>query len=142
MFETFYAKWHHEALVVNQWLTIQATRPAEDCVESVSALMGHQAFDWRNPNKLRALVGAFAGGNPIAFHRADGAGYRLMGDVIERVQASNPQIAARMLAPLTRWRRYASGQDAMRAQLERLAAIDPLPKDVYEVVNRALNDAA
>jgi aminopeptidase N len=127
---------------VNQWLTIQATRPAEDCVESVSALMGHQAFDWRNPNKLRALVGAFAGGNPIAFHRADGAGYRLMGDVIERVQASNPQIAARMLAPLTRWRRYASGQDAMRAQLERLAAIDPLPKDVYEVVNRALNDAA
>ena len=142
VFETFYAKWHHEALVVNQWLTIQATRPAEDCVESVSALMGHQAFDWRNPNKLRALVGAFAGGNPIAFHRADGAGYRLMGDVIERVQASNPQIAARMLAPLTRWRRYASGQDAMRAQLERLAAIDPLPKDVYEVVNRALNDAA
>jgi len=127
---------------VNQWLTIQATRPAEDCVESVSALMGHQAFDWRNPNKLRALVGAFAGGNPIAFHRADGAGYRLMGDVIERVQASNPQIAARMLAPMTRWRRYASGQDAMRAQLERLAAIDPLPKDVYEVVNRALNDAA
>ena len=99
VFETFYAKWHHEALVVNQWLTIQATRPAEDCVESVSALMEHQAFDWRNPNKLRALVGAFAGGNPIAFHRADGAGYRLMGDVIERVQASNPQIAARMLAP-------------------------------------------
>ena len=140
MFETFYAKWHHEASVVNQWLTIQATRPAEDCVESVSALMGHQAFDWRNPNKLRALVGAFAGGNPIAFHRADGAGYRLMGDVIERVQASNPQIAARMLAPLTRWRRYASGQDAMRSI--RAVNRDPLPKDVYEVVNRALNDAA
>ena len=64
-----------------------------------------------------------------------------MGDVIERVQASNPQIAARMLAPLTRWRRYAIGQDAMRAELERLAAINPLPKDVFEVVNRALSDA-
>ena len=141
VFDAFYAKWHHEALVVNQWLTIQATRPAEDCVESVRALMEHDAFDWRNPNKLRALIGAFAGGNPIAFHREDGAGYRLMGDVIERVQASNPQIAARMLAPLTRWRRYATGQDAMRAELERLAAIKPLPKDVFEVVHRALNDA-
>ena len=138
--EDFYRQWQHEALVVNQWLTVQATRPDVDCVESVLALMQHEAFDWRNPNKLRALIGAFAGGNPIAFHRADGAGYRLMGDVIERVQASNPQIAARMLAPLTRWRRYATGQDAMRGELERLAAIDPLPKDVFEVLNRALTE--
>ena len=61
-----------------------------------------------------------------------------MGEVIERVQASNPQIAARMLAPLTRWRRYEQGQQAMRAELERLAAIEPLPKDVFEVLSRAL----
>lgn len=64
-----------------------------------------------------------------------------MGEVIERVQASNPQIAARMLAPLTRWRRYATGQEAMRAELERLAAIEPLPKDVFEVLSRALAPA-
>ena len=136
----FYSRWRHEALVVNQWLTVQATRPDVDCVESVRALMTHPAFDWRNPNKLRALIGAFAGANPIAFHREDGAGYRLMGEVIERLQASNPQIAARMLAPITRWRRYAVGQEAMRAELERLAAIDPLPKDVFEVVTKALED--
>ena len=127
--------------MVNQWLTIQATRPQADCVESVRALMEHDAFDWRNPNKLRGLIGAFAGGNPIAFHRPDGAGYQLMGDVIERLQASNPQIAARMLAPLTRWRRYATGRKAMRSELKRLAAIDPLPKDVFEVVNRALSES-
>lgn len=136
----FYSRWQHEALVVNQWLTVQATRPEVDCVESVQALMTHPAFDWRNPNKLRALIGAFAGANPIAFHREDGAGYRLMGEVIERLQVSNPQIAARMLAPITRWRRYAVGQAAMRAELERLAAIDPLPKDVFEVVAKALDE--
>tara|TARA_Y100000991_G_scaffold116691_1_gene88043 strand:+ start:1203 stop:3809 length:2607 start_codon:yes stop_codon:yes gene_type:complete len=136
----FYSRWQHEVLVVNQWLTVQATRPGMDCVESVRALMTHPAFDWRNPNKLRALIGAFAGANPIAFHREDGAGYRLMGEVIERLQASNPQIAARMLAPITRWRRYAVGQEAMRAELERLAAIDPLPKDVFEVVTKALEE--
>ena len=61
-----------------------------------------------------------------------------MGEVIERVQASNPQIAARMLVPLTRWRRYEQGQQAMRSELERLAAIEPLPKDVFEVLSRAL----
>jgi aminopeptidase N len=137
----FYERWQHEALVVNQWLTVQATRPDPSCVEDIRALLDHEAFDWRNPNKLRALVGAFAGANPIAFHRPDGAGYRLMGEVIERVQASNPQIAARMLAPLTRWRRYATGQEAMRAELERLAAIEPLPKDVFEVLSRALAPA-
>ena len=136
--DNFYEQWKHEALVVNQWLTVQATRPDPGCVEDIRALLDHEAFDWRNPNKLRALVGAFAGGNPIAFHRADGAGYRLMGEVIERVQASNPQIAARMLAPLTRWRRYEQGQQAMRSELERLAAIEPLPKDVFEVLSRAL----
>ena len=136
----FYSRWQHEALVVNQWLTVQATRSDVDCVDSVRALMTHPAFDWRNPNKLRALIGAFAGANPIAFHRADGAGYQLMGEVIERLQASNPQIAARMLAPMTRWRRYAVGQEAMRGELERLAAIDPLPKDVSEVVTKALGE--
>ena len=136
----FYSRWQHEALVVNQWLTVQATRPEVDCVDSVKALMTHPAFDWRNPNKLRALIGAFAGANPIAFHREDGAGYRLIGEVIERLQASNPQIAARMLAPMTRWRRYAFGQEAMRGELERLAAIDPLPKDVFEVVTKALGE--
>ena len=136
----FYSRWQHEALVVNQWLTVQATRPDMDCVDSVRALMTHPAFDWRNPNKLRALIGAFAGANPIAFHREDGAGYRLTSEVIERLQVSNPQIAARMLAPMTRWRRYAVGQEAMRGELERLAAIDPLPKDVFEVVTKALEE--
>ena len=134
----FYDRWQQESLIVNQWFTVQATRPDTSCVESVRELLLHGAFDWRNPNKLRALVGAFAGANPVAFHRADGAGYQLLGDVIARIQASNPQIAARMLAPLTRWRRYAVGQDLMRAELERIAAIDPLPKDVFEVVSRSL----
>ena len=83
-------------------------------------------------------MGAFSAANPLAFHRADGAGYQLLGDVITRIQSSNPQIAARMLAPLTRWRRYAGGQDAMKAELERIAGIDSLPKDVFEVVNRSL----
>ncbi|MDG2459960.1 MAG: aminopeptidase N [Luminiphilus sp.] len=136
----FYGHWRHESLVINQWFALQATRPSPDCVESVIALLAHDAFDWRNPNKLRALISAFATSNPIAFHRKDGAGYQLLGDVVERVQATNPQIAARLLTPLTRWRRYATGQEVMRGELERIAGIQGLPKDVFEVVSRSLAD--
>jgi aminopeptidase N len=137
----FYRRWKSESLVVNQWFTVQATRPHASCVDSVRDLLEHESFDWRNPNKLRALVGAFSAANPVGFHRTDGDGYRLLGDVVERIQSSNPQIAARMLAPLTRWRRYARGQETMRAQLERISLIDGLPKDVFEVVSRSLAEA-
>ena len=137
--ESFYQRWQDEALVVNQWFTVQATRPDADAVEAVRALQQHPAFDWRNPNKLRALVGAFASANPVAFHRADGAGYELLGDAIERLQSANPQVAARLCAPLTRHARYADGAaEAMRRQLERIAGLENLSRDVFEVVSRSL----
>jgi len=134
----FYQQWQHEALIVNQWFTLQATRPSNDTVEAVIALQNHGAFDWRNPNKIRALVGGFASANPIAFHRQDGAGYAFLADVIARVQSANPQIAARLCTPLTRFRRYAHGVDAMHSQLQRIAGLDNLSRDVFEVVGRAL----
>ena len=135
----FYSDWQHEALVVNQWFTLQATRPSADAVDSVQVLSESPVFDWRNPNKVRALIGAFASGNPVAFHREDGAGYRLLADAIIRLQKANPQIASRLCAPLTRYRRYASGVDLMRAELERIAAVSDLSQDVYEVIERSLS---
>jgi aminopeptidase N len=137
LLEHFLMTWRHEALVVNQWFTLQATRPASETVEDVRALAQHAEFDRRNPNKLRALYGAFAGANPLAFHRVDGAGYALLGELVEQQQQNNPQMAARLLAPLTRWRRYQHGQDAMKAALARLASLDLSP-DVFEVVERSL----
>ena len=132
------ADWQHEALVVNQWFSVQAMRPSADTVEAVLALQDHPAFDWRNPNKIRALVGVFANANPVSFHRQDGAGYRLLADAIIRMQAANPQIAARLCTPLTRFKRYAHGVDLMRAELERIASVDGLSRDVFEVVDRSL----
>ena len=137
----FFATWHHEALVVNQWFSLQATRLSTDSVEDVASLVEHEAFDWRNPNKVRALIGAFASANPVGFHRADGAGYRLLADAVVKLQADNPQIAARLCMPLTRFRRYEGAQASMREQLERIAAVDNLSRDVFEVVERSLSEA-
>ena len=134
----FYSAWSGEALVVNQWFTLQATCPGGATVDTVIDLQQHPAFDWRNPNKVRALIGAFAAANPTAFHRDDGRGYVLLGDAIARLQDANPQIAARLCNPLIRYQRYAHGQEAMHAQLSRIAAIEGLSRDVFEVVNKAL----
>ena len=136
----FFDRWQSENLVVNQWFVMQATRPAMSTVGDVMALTEHEAFDWRNPNKVRSLISSFAGANPVAFHSTDGSGYALLGDAVRRLQSDNPQIASRMLAPLTRFKRYAHGQDMMRAELTSIAALDNLSQDVFEVVQRSLSD--
>ncbi|MHA7816824.1 MAG: aminopeptidase N [Pseudohaliea sp.] len=140
--EAFLADWRHETLVVNHWLQLQATLDLPGAVERVSALMAHPAFDMGNPNKVRALIGAFAGGNLVHFHRADGAGYRLLGGMVETLNERNPQLAARLLAPLTKWRALPARADAMRAELSRLAALPALSRDVYEVVSKSLEAPA
>jgi aminopeptidase N len=103
--------------------------------------MRHPGFELRNPNKVRALVGVFANQNPVHFHRGDGAGYRLLADVVQQLDPLNPQIAARLLTPLTRWRNYLGREELMRSQLQRLAAMEKLSPDVFELVSKSLEDA-
>ncbi|AMO75259.1 aminopeptidase N [Pseudomonas citronellolis] len=126
-------------LVMDQWFSVQAGCTLPGGLERVQALMGHPAFTLKNPNKIRALIGAFANQNLVNFHRADGAGYRFLADQVITLNALNPQIASRLLAPLTRWRKYAPARQAlMRAELERILASGELSSDVYEVVSKSL----
>ena len=138
----FYQRWSGEPLVIDKWFALQATSHREDCLERVVDLMGHPAFSMRNPNRVRSLVGAFCTGNPVRFHRADGAGYRLLADRVLELDPLNPQIAARLLRALIRWRRYDSGRQAlMKSQLQRVLEVESLSKDSYEVASKALADA-
>lgn len=139
--EDFYRRWQHEALVVDQWFTAQAVAPQADTLARVEALLQHPAFELTNPNKVRALIGAFCTANPVNFHRADGEGYCFLADRIIALNGLNPQVASRMATLLTRWANY----DAVRArqicrQLRRIRA-EPLSPDVYEVVSKALDGA-
>ncbi|WP_212629701.1 aminopeptidase N [Pseudomonas sp. KB-10] len=126
-------------LVMDQWFSVQAGCPLPGGLERVHALMQHEAFTLKNPNKVRALIGAFANQNLINFHRADGAGYRFLADQVITLNALNPQIASRLLAPLTRWRKYGPARQAlMKTELERILASGELSSDVYEVVSKSL----
>ena len=136
--EAFYRDWQHEVLVVNHWFQVQAAIPDAGAVSRVRELLSHPAFELRNPNKVRALIGGFAGQNPVNFHRLDGAGYRLLGDVVLQLNPLNPQIASRLLTPLTKWRSFTGRSEMMRAELQRLARAPDLSTDVYEVVSKSL----
>ncbi|BAO62652.1 aminopeptidase N [Pseudomonas protegens Cab57] len=137
--EVFAENFKDNALVMDQWFSVQAGSPLPGGLERVKALMQHPAFNIKNPNKVRALVGAFAGQNLINFHAADGSGYRFLADLVIQLNGFNPQIASRQLAPLTRWRKYDSARQAlMKGELERIRASGELSSDVFEVVSKSL----
>ena len=135
----FYDKWKGEALVVDKWLGIQATSRLPNTLASVKSLTEHEAFNIKNPNKVRALIGAFAHGNVVNFHDVSGSGYEFISDYIIELNKLNPQIASRLTTVFTLWRKYdQQRQTLMKSQLERIKAEPKLSKDVYEIIEKSL----
>ena len=139
--ETFYTRWKSEPLVIDKWFQVQARDPSETALGRVLGLTAHPEFDARNPNRLRALVLGFASMNPFRFHAEDGSGYRFLTDQIIAVDRINPNVAARLVEPMSGWARYAKPlADKMRGQLQRLFATEGLSRNVSELVGKALGD--
>ncbi|GAW68043.1 aminopeptidase N [Geoanaerobacter pelophilus] len=137
--EAFYRKWRDDRGVIDKWFSLQATSRLPQTLDRVLELLEHPDFDIRNPNRVRSLVGAFSQANQVRFHDAAGRGYRFLGDQILRLNAINPQIAARMLTPFSRWRRFDEGrQELMKKELERILAEPDLARDVYELAAKSL----
>jgi aminopeptidase N len=135
----FYDKWKEDGLVVDKWLSIQATSRLPNALEHVHALTKHPAFNVKNPNKVRALIGAFAQGNPVRFQDDSGGGYALLGEYVLKIDPLNPQVAARLVGAFTQWRKYdQKRQGLMKAQLEQILKTPKLSKDVYEIVSKTL----
>ena len=135
----FYAKWRDESLVVDKWFAVQATSRLPGTFEQVQDLMHHEAFDIKNPNKVRAVIGAFCHGNHARFHAADGRGYAFAAEQIITLDAINAQIAARLARSFDRWRRFdQQHRQHARGALERIRATEGLSKDTFEVVSNAL----
>ncbi|MDM7947443.1 MAG: aminopeptidase N [Oceanibaculum nanhaiense] len=135
----FHQRWRHDPLVMDKWFAIQAMARRPDTLARVKALMGDPSFSVKNPNKVRSLLGAFAAGNPVRFHAADGSGYRFIADQVIALDPMNPQVAARLFSPFARWRRFDDGRQALlKAEIERVLATPKLSKDVYEVASKSV----
>ncbi|MEM9531274.1 MAG: aminopeptidase N [Pseudomonadota bacterium] len=135
----FYERFSAYPLVMDKWLTLQASVPAEDTLDRVQALMASPIFSLRNPNKVRALLGTFSR-NLTSFHAPDGEGYRFVADQVLALNALNPQVSARLVSAFNNWRRFdETRRGAAQAQLERMLAHPGLSSDVYEIVSKALS---
>ncbi|WP_420390862.1 aminopeptidase N [Marinobacter sp.] len=135
----FYQQWKDDPQVVEQWFAVQSGSIRTGGLSKIRELMEHPAFDWKNPNKIRSVIGVFAGQNLPAFHAEDGAGYRFLAEQVRKLDDSNPQIAARLVSPLTRWRKFAPVHgEQMKLALETIRDKSGLSRDVYEVVHKSL----
>jgi aminopeptidase N len=135
----FFAAWSHDELVIDKWFALQARSSLPGTANRVRQLTSHPAFERKNPNRVRALVGAFAQGNQLRFHDANGAGYVVLADEVISLDPINPTTAARLVQPLGAWRRHGTArQELMRQQLERVLAMPSLSKNTYEVVSKSL----
>lgn len=138
--DSFYTQWQHETLVVDQWFIVQATCQLPSALDKVKQLLSHPDFTLKNPNKVRSLIGVFCGQNHIGFHQADGAGYAFLADQVLLLDKLNPQVASRLLTPLTRGHKFdPARRKLMQAQLQRIKAEPTLSKDAFEVVEKSTN---
>ncbi len=134
----FYDRYRDNGLVIDKWFTTQALSTRDDTVDAVEKLAKHPDFTLANPNRIRALVGAFSV-NQKAFNDASGRGYRFLADMVLAVDKLNSQTAAKLVPPLGRWRRFDEGRAAlMRKELERIVATPGLSKDVFEQASKSL----
>src|SRR5438270_7767492 len=130
--DAFYRRWESDPLVTDKWFALQARSSLPGTVEAVRALATHPAFNRSNPNRVRALIGAFTQGNPVHFHDKSGEGYAFLADEVLALDPGNPTLAARLVQPLGQWRRYdAARQGLMRAQLDRILATPGLRPHSY-----------
>ena len=129
-------RYAENALAMDKWFMVQAQTPGSDAINHVQALESDPAFTLKNPNRVHALLGAFVRGNPTGFHRADGAGYRLLADRLVQIDALNPQLAARIATAFNGWQRLEPGRrEAAHAAIAALARHENLSRNLTEIVD-------
>lgn len=139
LLKDFAKRWQHDVLAMDKCFALAASAPVNDVFTAIETMQLHPLFSWKNPNRVRALYGAFSMRNPWQFHRRDGKGYQLLAEVISKLDKINPQVAARLVTPLLSWQRYESDrQQLMRITLQQIANDNALSNDVYEKVSKSL----
>src|SRR5215468_6763290 len=141
-FDDFYTRYADDPLVIDKWFALQAVIPEPTTLDRVLALTRHPAFSAANPNRIRALIGAFAQANHTQFNRHDGAGYDFVANFALELDTKNPQVAARLMSAFRSWRALeAQRRERAEATLRRVAAAPALSLDVHDIVARTLADS-
>lgn len=139
LFEDFYQRWKKDPLVVNKWLALHAVCEQSNTLDTLRALLHHEAFEIANPNKVYALINTFGASNSTIFHEKEGKGYDFVAQCVIELNMRNPQVASRVLEKLTSWRRLDEqhGQ-LMKNSLLKIQQAGNLSEDVYEILSKSL----
>ncbi|MEO1711267.1 MAG: aminopeptidase N, partial [Pseudomonadota bacterium] len=139
VYDDFFERWQHDHLVIDTWFTAQATAPSSATLQRVKKLTKHPRYSATTPNKIRAVIGSFAMGNPVQFNRPDGKGYTFVADQILATDRFNPQVAARLLSAFRSWRTLEPGRRKLaKAALQSIVETTGLSRDSYEIATRIL----
>ena len=137
--EFFYRAHCQEPLIIDKWFSLQATIPEPDTLARVKRLTKAHAFNIATPNRVYALIGAFANGNPLCFNAANGAGYGFVTDLALEIDRVNPQVAARLLSAFRSWRNLEPGRRRLAEDaLRKVSEVANLSPDLRDIVHRAL----
>ncbi|NNM59486.1 MAG: aminopeptidase N [Legionellales bacterium] len=140
LLENFYSRWQHDSLTLDKWFTLQAIGDLPDIIDNLRLLLRHPGFNYKNPNKVRALIGAFSTQNFAHFHAMDGSGYFFLAEQVCILDKINPQVAARLVTPLTSWQRHISlRQSLMKDALETILSEPKLSNNVFEMVSKSFS---
>ncbi|VAV97349.1 Membrane alanine aminopeptidase N [hydrothermal vent metagenome] len=136
--DEFYQQWQHNPLVIDKWFMMQATS-VQATISSVRALLQHPDFNVKNPNRARAVYGAFAAANLPLFHSRNGQGYQLLVDGILQIDALNPALAARLTGAFESWRQVEpERQKLAKTAIKTILGSPKLSKNTYEIASRQL----
>ncbi|PMG07944.1 aminopeptidase N [Vibrio breoganii] len=138
LMNAFSDRWSHDGLVMDKWFMLQGSKPSSNALSAVKSAMDHSAFSMQNPNRVRSVLGSFFN-NPYGFHAIDGSGYQFAGEMLAKLNTSNPQVASRLIDPMLKFARYdEQRKQMMRKELEVLRDTPNLAKDLFEKVEAAL----
>lgn len=137
--QDFYQRFVDEPQVINQWFAVQAMCSLSGAIDRVQSLEAHEAFNVKNPNRVRSLFGSYIG-NYKNFHEPTGTGYRYIAEKVLEIESFNVQVAARLATVLTRWKRFGSDRQSLMKQSLQLIEQKMTSKDVGDVVTRGLQD--
>ena len=139
LMSAFEQRWNSDVLVLDKWFNLSASYPQPSVFATLEQLTKHPQFSWQNPNRVRAVFGAFYQQNPAMFHSEDGRGYQVLADVVLKMDAINPQVASRLVTPLLSWKRYQSArQQQLKSVLQTMLSKE-LSNDLYEKVSKSLS---
>ncbi|MDF3126622.1 aminopeptidase N [Rheinheimera sp. 1928-s] len=139
LMSAFELRWNKDVLVLDKWFSLSASYPQPSVFATVQQLTAHPQFSWQNPNRVRAVFGAFYQQNPAMFHSEDGQGYQLLADVVLKMDAINPQVASRLVTPLLSWKRYQSSRQLQLKSVLQTMLNKELSNDLYEKVSKSLS---